>query len=85
MSTAVCKLATSNDNMTTNFLFCKQTSRSLQYFRGKPTDGISCVQVPIEPFLNFVKFLAAAFCQFSYAKENKNKKYRKALKLVKCW
>jgi len=29
------------------FLFCKQTSQSLQYFKGKPTDGISCVPVPL--------------------------------------
>jgi hypothetical protein len=34
-------------NMTTLF-FCKQTSQSLQYFKGKPTDGISCVPVPID-------------------------------------
>ncbi len=30
-----------------NFLFCKQTRQSLQYFKRKPTDGISCVTVPI--------------------------------------
>jgi hypothetical protein len=30
--------------MTTNYSFCKQTSQSLQFFKGKPTDGISCVQ-----------------------------------------
>jgi len=34
--------------MTTNFLFCKQTSQSRQYFKGKPTDGISCVPLALE-------------------------------------
>jgi len=34
-------------NMTTIFLFCKQTSQSLQYLKGKSTDGISCVPVSI--------------------------------------
>ncbi len=54
MSTAVFKLETSSllwvvaFHMTTNSLFCKQTSQSLQYFKGKPTAGISCVQVPMK-------------------------------------
>jgi len=34
--------------METIFLFCKQTCQSLQFFKGKPTDGISCVPLPIK-------------------------------------
>ena len=38
---ALCKLSTLISQQA--FLFCKQTCLSLQYFVGKPTDGISCV------------------------------------------
>ncbi len=34
--------------------FCKQTCQSLQFFKGKPTDGISCVPLPIMPYLSAV-------------------------------
>jgi hypothetical protein len=33
--------------MTTNILFCKQMCQSLQFFKRKTTDGISCVPLPL--------------------------------------
>jgi len=42
--------------MTTFFFLCEQTSQSLQYFKGKPTDGVSCVPVPYDYF-NFYELL----------------------------
>ncbi len=54
MSTAVCKWRRLAHRKLAQYIkqkkyfFYKQLSQSLQFFRWKPTDGISCVPVSIE-------------------------------------